>query len=129
ASMVTLSTAQAEAPAATGLKHTTAEAVSNDDQPQAGSSEIAGETAGVETIEAVTAVPKKPAFKLPTIKLPKLKLPALKLSTPKKATRPATTPSASAPDSQADNDSAASSPKPGHADSSERSGNANGTDG
>ena len=129
ASMVTLPTAQAEASAATGLKHTTAEAVSNDDKPQAGSSEIAGETAGVETIEAVTAVPKKPAFKLPTIKLPKLKLPALKFSTPKKATRPATTPSASAPDSQADNDSAASSPKPAPANSSERSGNTNGTDG
>jgi hypothetical protein len=128
ASVVTLSTAKAEAPAATGLKHTTAEAVTNDDQPPVDGSEIVGEATAIETIEAVTTVPKKPTFRLPTIKLPKLKLPAVKLSTPKKATRPATTPSTSASDSQADSDSAASSPKPGHSDSSERSGNANGTD-
>lgn len=123
ASVVTLSTAQADASAATGLKQAESETVSTDDQSPAVASEIAGETTAVETIEAVTAVPKKPTFKLPTIKLPKLKLPTLKLPTPKKATRPAATTSAtSTSNSQLDNDTAAASPKSNNSDSSDTSG-------
>lgn len=126
ASVVTLSTTQADAPAATGLKPTTADTVSTDDQLQASTPEISGKATEAEA-EAVTTVAKKPTFKLPTIKLPKLKLPTLKLPTPKKTTRPATT--ASGTSAPADNDNAASSPKPSDSDSSERSGNAEGAAG
>lgn len=125
--VVTLSTAQADAPAAVEPKHNEAETVSND-QLQAGTSGVAGETTAAETTEAITTVPKKPTFKLPTIKLPKLKLPTLKLPTPKKTTRPAATTSVtSASNSQEDSDSAAATPKPSRSDSSDPSGNADGS--
>lgn len=113
ASVVTLSTTQADDSAAAGVEHPTAGTSTNDDDtPRSGTPEVAGEPTSPESSETVTSVPKKPAFKLPTFKLPKVKLPTLKFPTPKKTTRPtATTSGTPAANVQADNDSVASSPK------------------
>lgn len=129
-SVVTLSTGQVDAPAATGLKHAAAETTNSDDEhPQPVSPEITDEATPLETTTALTSVPKKPTFKLPTLKLPKLKLPTLKFPSPKKSSRPATaTSGSSAANPQADDDgNGASSPKPGQSESSDRSGNTDST--
>jgi len=130
ASVVTLSTAQADSSAATGLKHPTADTTKHDDeQAQTGTPEITGETTALDTADVVTSVPKKPTFKLPTLKLPKLKLPTLKFPAPKKSTRPATSTSGgSAANEQADDDGADASPNAGRSESSDRSGNAGGAE-
>lgn len=137
ASTVTLSTGQTDSAPATGLTHATADTTTNDDdQAKAGGAEITGEAAVLdapETTDAVMSVPKKPTFKLPTLKLPKLKLPKLKLPTlkfptSKKTTRTATTTSGTpAANVQTDKGSVASSPTSSESDSSDRSGDSDGT--
>lgn len=119
ASVVTLSTAQADVPAATELRHTASGPATTDDQLPA-DSEIDGETAATETIEA-----ERPTFKLPTLTLPKLKLATPKFPAPRKA-RSSATSVTSASNPQADNGGAAASPKPSNSESSDRGGDADG---
>ncbi len=121
ASTVTLSTGQTDSAPATGLTHATADTTTNDDDQ-------AAVLDAPETTDAVMSVPKKPTFKLPTLKLPKLKLPTLKFPTSKKTTRTATATSGTpAANVQTDKGSVASSPTSSESDSSDRSGDSDGT--